>query len=140
MNGNSTVPIPVAMISSEAEYLGECAAAMALSHLKMLLYDFENLGKANYDINESSDEIPPVLLVDNEATVAMSKYYKPTKKSRHIARRYHYVREGEKNNYHNIKWIPGEDQLADDLTKTQSSEKSKPHVDNTLIKLSEDQL
>ena len=65
----------------------------------------------------------------------MSKNYKPTKKNRHIARRYHYVREGQKNNYHHLEWIPAEDQLADDLTKTQPADKSRPHVERTLIKL-----
>jgi hypothetical protein len=34
-----------------------------------------------------------------------------------------------------LKWISGEDQIADDLTKTQESTKSLPHVKRTLIEL-----
>ena len=129
------VPIPVDMISDEAVYLGAATASMALSHLRMLLYNLENLGKSDYDMNGSHHEVPSILLVENKATVAMSKNYKPTKKNRHIARRFHYVRGGENINLHKIIWIPAEDQLADDLTKTQPSQFSQPHVDRSMFKL-----
>ena len=134
---NSSVPTPVAMSSSESEYLAACTACMASSHLRMLLYDFENLGKENYNPEGTHEEKPNILLVDNKATVSISKNYKPTKKNRHIARRFHYVREGERSGEHKLEWIPAEDQLADDLTKTKTSIISKPHVERTLVKVPE---
>ena len=123
------------MSSAEEEYLGACNAAMALAHLKMLLFDFENIGKPDYNDLSEDKEVPPVLLVDNQATVNMARNFKPTKKCRHIARRYHYLREGERNKLHQLRWIPKEDQLADDLTKTQSEATAKPHVKRTLVEL-----
>ena len=57
------------------------------------------------------------------------------RKNRHIARRYHYVKEGQRTESHHLHWIPAQDQLADDLTKTQNREKTIIHVDRTLIKL-----
>ena len=35
------VPVPVAMSSGEAEYLGAGTAAMSAAHFRMLHYDFE---------------------------------------------------------------------------------------------------
>ena len=72
-------------------------------------------------------------MIDNETTVKMSKNYQPTKKKRYIDRRYHYVRQGQDEGKNLIVWIPSEDQLADDLTKTQTSEVSKKHVDRSMI-------
>ena len=34
-----------------------------------------------------------------------------------------------------LNWIPGEDQLADDCTKTQIAAKARPHIDRTLMKV-----
>ena len=65
----------------------------------------------------------------------MSKNYKVTAKNRHIACRWHFVRRGVKDGLFNLHWIPAEDQLADDCTKTQVSKKSKPHFDRTLVKV-----
>ena len=61
----------------------------------------------------------------------MSKNYKVSKKNRHIARRYHYVKQGVKTKDHEVEWIPSDDQLADDMTKTQESTKTATHEKNT---------
>ena len=113
--------------------MSACSACMALAHLSMLTYDLDKLGSKNYQIIPKLTNIPNILMIDNEATVKMSKNYQPTKKNRHIARRYHYVRQGQDEGKHLIVWIPAEDQLADDLTKTQTSEVSKKHVDRSMI-------
>ena len=76
-----------------------------------------------------------ILLVDNEETVAMAKHYKPNKKNRHISRRFHYVREGERTKEHHLTWIPVKDQLGDDMTKTQGKDISQKHVERTLVEL-----
>ena len=44
------VPVPVAMSSGEAEYLGAAGAAIAAAHLRVLWYDFKYLGTSSYSI------------------------------------------------------------------------------------------
>ena len=136
-DANSSTPVPVAMSSAEAEYMGASNAAMTLAHFRELLYDMENMGKEDYDATKIHGQVPTLLLTDNAATVAMSKNYKVTKKNRHIARRFHYVKQGSKNGDHVLKWISNQDMLADDGTKTQEASKSQPHMQRTLIEIPE---
>ena len=127
------MPVPVALSSAEAEYMGACNAGAMLCHLRDLQYDFKYLGTEEYDVDGKVASIPAIILVDNQATVKMSKNYKVTPKNRHIARRWHFVRRGVKDNLFSLRWVPGEDQLADDCTKTQVASKSFPHFSRTLI-------
>ena len=39
IEANSTMPTPIAMSTSEAEYMAACSATMATAHIRMLLYD-----------------------------------------------------------------------------------------------------
>ena len=104
----------------------------------MLIKDFKYImwsQKNEADIEETKKT--NILVVDNEATVSMDKSYKPTKKNRHIARRFHYVREGERTQEHHLEWIPEEDQIEDDMTKTQGMQTIMKHVKRTLVELPE---
>ena len=134
---NSSVPVPVAMSSAEAEYMGSANAATALAHHRELIYDLEYMGTKDYDIKLVHSQIPSLILTDNQATKAMSQNYKVTKKNRHIARRFHYVKQGVKTGDHEVEWIRSEDQLADDMTKTQEAAKSLPHMKRTLVEIPE---
>jgi hypothetical protein len=58
-------------------------------------------------------------MVDNQAAVQMGMNDRLTKLTRHISRRFHYVREGTKQGVHKLYWISKEHQLSDILTKTQ---------------------
>jgi hypothetical protein len=40
---NSSMSVPVALSSAEAEYLGSCNLGVMISHLRELLYEFEFL-------------------------------------------------------------------------------------------------
>ena len=134
IEGNSSMPVPVAMNTAEAEYMGACNCCMALAHANMLIYDLKNLDTENFKIDGHETTTPPtVVLVDNKSTVQMSKNYQMSKKNRHISRRYHYVREGEKAKRHSLTWISGEDQLADITTKTQEATKINKHLDRVFI-------
>ena len=137
VDAQSTMPIPVVFSSAEAEYMGACNLEAMVCHLRDLEYEFEMLGAEDYDVDGSTTSTPSVLLIDNQATVRMSKNYKVTGKNRHIARRWHFVRRAVKDKLFNLKWIAGTDQLADDCTKIQEASKSKPHFDRTLIKIPE---
>jgi hypothetical protein len=134
-DANSSMPVPVAMSSAEAEYNGASNAGTAAAHFRELIYDLKYLGTKEFDSNQVHGEIPSLILVDNQATVAMGKNYKVTKKNRHIARRYHYVKQGVKTGDHTLEWIKNDDMLADDLTKTQDAHKSLPHMERTLVKI-----
>ena len=133
---NSSVAIPVAMSSAEAEYMAACAAAMNASVIRALLYDMRYLGTKDYKMIEDKPEFQPAILcVDNAAAVAMSESPKLTKKTRHIARHFHFVREGVKRGLHVVKWISNKAQLADVLTKTQGANKTDPQVKTFMYQL-----
>jgi hypothetical protein len=136
VHARSHVPVPVAMSSAESEYMSACSACMAASHLRMLLYDHKYLGTTRYSkIKQMLDMAPSVLMVDNQAAVQMGMNDKLTKLTRHIARRFHYVREGIKQGHHNLYWISKEHQLADILTKTQSATIIDPLLNRAMFRL-----
>ena len=71
---------------------------MALSYFRMLINDF-----FNKDTDKVSDEAPMVFF-DSKSDMCMDNNGKDTKYTRHIARRIHFVRNGEKYKMHNINW------------------------------------
>jgi hypothetical protein len=58
-----------------------------------------------------------------------------TKLTRHISRRFHYVREGIKRKLHKLYWISKDHQLSDILTKTQAATLINPHLERAMFKL-----
>jgi hypothetical protein len=82
---SSNLPDPVALSSAEAEYNETCLCGMAVTHLKMLLNDMEAR-------SENEDTIS--IILDSKSAIAMGNSFKDTKHTRHILRRYHYVRDG----------------------------------------------
>ncbi|MCP4459939.1 MAG: Ty1/Copia family ribonuclease HI, partial [Cytophagales bacterium] len=111
----STMPMPIANSSAEAEYMAACLTCMAMTHLSMVVYDLENLGNKDYDKFHTPRNSSNILMIDNKAAVSMAENFKPSKNNRHIERRFHYVRHGQEEKKHKLVWIPKEDQLADDL-------------------------
>ena len=89
---NSSVPVPVALSSAEAEYIGAANAATSLAHHRELTYNLEHKGTKDYDPEQVHGEVPSLILVDNQATVAMSKNYEVSKKNRHIRTPFHHFR------------------------------------------------
>jgi hypothetical protein len=132
----SHVPVPVAMSSAESEYMSAASGCMTSSHLRMILYDHKYLGTKKYSIvDQVLDIAPSILMVDNQAAVQMGMNDKLTKLTRHIARRFHYVREGVRSGAHKLYWIPKEYQLSDILTKTQASNIANPLRDQAMFRL-----
>jgi hypothetical protein len=102
----------------------------------MILYDHKYLGTKKYSVvDQVLDIAPSILMVDNQAAVQMGMNDKLTKLTRHIARRFHYVREGVKSGAHKLYWIPKEYQLSDILTKTQASNVANPLRDQAMFRL-----
>ena len=63
---------------------------MDLTHFRMLVHEL---------LNEYSDMVPkeaPLIVLDSKSDMCMAKNGKDTKQTRHISRRMHFVRNGEK--------------------------------------------
>jgi hypothetical protein len=136
IEANTTVPTPIAQSSSEAEYLGACCGAMAGAHIRMILNDLLHLGTTNWHRHEQNLAKTPILLMtDNTATVQMAKNGKLTRKTRHVERRFHFVREGQQNGLHTLHWLPSSSMTADIMTKSQAAYKIDPHLPKILWKL-----
>ena len=69
---------------------------MALAHFRMLIYE---LLKKDPDI---VPEETPLIVLDIKSAMCMAKNCKDTKHTRQIARRMHFVRNGEKYKMHEI--------------------------------------
>ena len=80
---------------------------MGLAHVRMLIHKF-----LNKDPEIFTQEAPLIVLYSKPA-VCMANNCKYTKHTRHIARRMHLVRNGEKCKMHIIDWCEGGLQLAD---------------------------
>ena len=118
MDHGSTVPVPVAMSTGEAECLGVRNACMSAAHICMLLHDIHCLGAPGHSYEEPSDDMPPALIIlDSEAAMAMANSDRDTARTQHVLRRYHCVRRGVTQKEHTTVWVPSEDQMADFLTK-----------------------
>ena len=124
----SQMPVPVAMSTGEAEYLGAGNACMAAAHIRMLLYDLQHLGTENHSYDDPSNMPPATIVLDSEAAMAMANSDKDTARTRHIARRYHYVRHGVAQKDHILVWVKSEDQVADFLTKNGDFKYLHEHV------------
>ena len=65
----------------------------------------------------------------------MAKNGRDTKHTRHIARRMHFVRNGEKFNMHKIEWYEGGLQLADIGTKNVSEPDLTARMKSIMVRL-----
>jgi hypothetical protein len=104
-----TFPVPVALSSAEAEYNNACMACVAANAIAML----------HNDINGNDPDMPldiPILL-DNNAAISMGESFRDTKHTRHILRRYHFVRWMIEQGRAHFLWISTDAQLADPTTK-----------------------
>ena len=89
----SQLPVPVALSSGEVKYISAAVACMHASHIRMLVYDLKFLGTNEYNSNEPNYE-PAIIIIDNEVAISMATCNKDTAGNQHVARRYHYVRQG----------------------------------------------
>ena len=124
----SQMPVPIAMSTGEAEYLAAGNACMAAAHIRMLLYDLHYLGTLDHSYKNPTNMPPALIVLDSEAAMAMASSDRDTARTRHIARRYHYVRHGVAQKDHTLVWIKSKDQVADFLTKNGDFKYLHAHV------------
>ena len=123
------IPGPVAQSSVESEYNSACTAGMALAHFRMLIH--ESLNKDPYIVTEEA----PLVFLDSKSAMCMAKNGKGKKHTRHIARRMHFVRNGEKIKMHKIDWCEGGLQLADIGAKNLSKSDITPRMKYIMLRL-----
>ena len=96
IDNGTHVPGPVAQSSADSEYNAACTAGMALAHFRMLVHEL---------LNEDPDMVPKealLIVLDSKSSMYIAKNGRDTKHTRHIARRMHFVRNGEKCKMHKI--------------------------------------
>ena len=89
-------------------------------------------------LNKDPDIFPqedPLIILDIKSAVCMDKNGKDTKHTRHISRRVHFVRNGEKCNMHKIDWCEGSLQLADIATNNVCDNDLNPRMKYFMVRL-----
>ena len=76
-----------------------------------------------------------LIVLDSKSAMCMANNGKDTKHTRHIARRMHFVRNGETCNMHKIDWCEGGLQLVDIGTKNVSEPDLTPSMKYIMVRL-----
>ena len=88
---------------------------MALMHVSMALNNFEL-------VNEDEQRYGVPLILDSSSAIAIGSSFKDTKHTRHIMRRFHFVRSMLDKRFITLLWISTKGQLADVGTKVLGAE------------------
>ena len=102
---------------------------MSLAHFRMLIHEF---------LNKDPDIVPeeaPLIVLDSKASMCMANNGKDTKHTRHISRRMHFVRNGEKCKMHKIDWCEVDLQLEDIGNKNVSEPDLTPIMKYIMVRL-----
>ena len=111
---SSTKQELVALSSCESEFMAATEAAKQAIWLQELLSEA---------IGEASECV--VIKVDNKSAIALSKNPVFHGRSKHIHKRFHFIRECVENELVEVEHIPGSEQKADILTKSLGRNKFK---------------
>ncbi|KAG7582462.1 GAG-pre-integrase domain [Arabidopsis suecica] len=96
----------VALSSCEAEFMAATEAAKQAIWLQELLGEI---------IKETYEKV--LILIDNKSAIALTKNHVFHGRSKHIHKRYHFIRECVANEQVEVDHVPGDIQKADILTK-----------------------
>ena len=102
---------------------------MDLAHFRMLVHEL---------LNEDPDMVPkeaPLIVLDSKSAMCMAKNGRDTKHTRHIERRIHFVRNGEKCKMHKIDWCEGGLQLAEIGTNNINEPELTPRMEYIMVRL-----
>ena len=97
----------VARSTTEAEYVGMGEATKAALWGRRLLAELEGKG----------EQAVPLLLGDNKGAVQLTRGVSNTSKIKHIDTAFHHVVDEVKEGRIQVYWVPGENMLADGMTK-----------------------
>ena len=99
----------VMLFTAEAEFVGESHCGTMIEWLRGLLQELQ--------IEGTIPDGPTPIYADNQAAIGMAERLKFSKKTKHIAIRYHYIRELVDKDIIRIEYIPTTEIIADALTK-----------------------
>ena len=102
------------------EYVGESHCGTMIEWLRGLPQEL--------DIDGATPTEPTVMHCDNQAAIGMAEKAQFSKKTKHIAIRYHYVRDLVKDSVIEMVFMPTAEMIADGLTKAVGKEKFKRFV------------
>jgi hypothetical protein len=108
-----------ALSSTEAEYMAASNATKEAVWLRGFLTELGQMTK----------ETPLPLLIDNQSAIALIKNAEFHERTKHIAVRYHFIRERYENGEIEVEYCPTGDQVADAMTKGLAREKLSRFVD-----------
>lgn len=98
--------------STEAEYMAATAATKEAVWLRTLLREL------------NSSETPPITLqIDNQSAILLAENAMFHERTKHIAIRYHFIREKLEEGEICVEYVPTNEQIADVLTKALAREK-----------------
>ncbi|KAI3752389.1 hypothetical protein L2E82_24403 [Cichorium intybus] len=109
----------VADSTCESEYIAASEASKEAAWLKNFIGDLRVV---------PSIQEPVELFCDNEGAVALTKELRDHGKSKHIERKYHYIRHQVEEGHLLVKRVSSEDNLADPLSKALSRIKHNQHA------------
>jgi hypothetical protein len=128
----------VAFSTVEAEYIGASDAAKEAIWIRNLFaalrkVNIENRGQT--DIRQFADEddenektVPQTLFVDNQGALQLAKNPKFHERTKHIAVRYHFVRDACERDLIQLRYLPTNEMIADILTKSLPQEVHWKHM------------
>ena len=102
---------------------------MALAYFRMLIHEV---------LNKDTDIVPeeaPLIFLDSKFAMCMAKNDKDNKHTKNIARRMHFVGNGEKFKMHKIYWCEGGLQFADIGIKNVSEPDQTPAIKYIMVRL-----
>ena len=111
----------VARSSAEAEYCGIADAGKEIVHVRQLLVE---LGIISMEY-----QVP--VINDSQSAIAICRETGPSKRTKHVAIRFHWIKEEVQNGHICLKWQPTQSMIADILTKPlgkQVFERLRVHV------------
>ena len=121
MDGGSFVPNPIAMSSAEAEYNAITFAMQKCANVRQVLQEL------NRNAPDTPLNVP--FLCGSESALAIGLNNKDTKRTRHIQRRVHYVRDGIDSGLYTGPKIDGKINTADVGTKNLSGNELASHIE-----------
>ena len=119
--GKSKTQSTTALSSCEAEYVSLALAAQEIVHCRQLLCDL---------LEEQC--APTILFCDNVAAGELTKSETHQQRSKHIAIRYHFIRECVQRGEIAVKWCSGQENTADVFTKPLGRVLFQRHVSKLL--------
>jgi hypothetical protein len=106
----------VALSSTEAEYMAATEAVKEIKWMQSILSELTFT---------AADTTPATLYCDNKSTIAMAKNDTDSERSKHIAIRFHFIRDELNEKRLKMEWVDTYHQCADILTKAYGPQKFK---------------